>query len=159
MTHLRRAERDDVAQIVRLLADDDIGRLREDVSGEALESYYRAFEKIDGDRNQELIVAEGTDKDIVGTLQLSFLRHLTHRGGLRTHVEAVRVKGTARGTGVGRQMLQWAVSRARDRGAHLVQLTTDKRRPGARKFYERMGFAATHEGMKLLLEEGSSPGS
>ena len=88
---------------------------------------------------------------IIGTLQLSFIQYLTYQGGIRAQIEAVRVHQDQRGKGVGQQLFEWAIHRAKERGAHVVQLTTDKRRPEALRFYEKLGFKATHEGMKLHL--------
>jgi len=88
---------------------------------------------------------------IVGTMQLSFLPYLTYRGGWRMQIEAVRIASGHRGAGIGERLFRWAIERARERGCHLVQLTTDKARPDALRFYERLGFRASHEGMKLHL--------
>ena len=121
----------DVPELVRLLADDDLARSREE-AGEASDdaiddAYWRAFDAIDGDDRQLLVVAE-LDGRIVGTLQLSFIPYLTYRGGERAQIEAVRVASASRGTGIGHTMLEWAIEHARLRGCHLVQLTMDKRR-------------------------------
>lgn len=88
---------------------------------------------------------------IIGTLQLSFIQYLTYRGGIRAQIEAVRVHEDFRAQGIGQQMFEWAILRAKDKGAHVVQLTTDKKRPEALKFYEKLGFKTSHEGMKLHL--------
>jgi GNAT superfamily N-acetyltransferase len=98
-----------------------------------------------------LIVVENESGDLIGTLQLSFIQYLTYRGGIRAQIESVRVHKDYRGKGVGRQFFQWAIDRAKQRGAHLLQLTTDNKRPDALRFYESLGFNATHEGMKLHL--------
>ncbi len=92
---------------------------------------------------------------IVGTMQLTFIRHLTYRGGLRLQIEAVRVDERRRGGGLGGAMIQHAVDRAREKGCHLIQLTTNKERHAAHRFYERLGFVASHEGMKLELAPGA----
>src|SRR6478735_2772768 len=148
---IRRAQRADVPELVRLLADDDLARSREE-AGEAIDdAYWRAFDAIDADDRQLLVIAE-LDGRIVGTLQLSFIPYLTYRGGERAQIEAVRVAGASRGTGIGHAMLEWAIEHARMRGCHLVQLTMDKRRTAARRFYESLGFEATHEGYKLHLD-------
>jgi GNAT superfamily N-acetyltransferase len=146
----RRARRDDVAEVVALLADDPLGAAREDASGPVDDGYGRAFDAIDADPAQLLVVADAGGR-VVGTLQLSFIPYLTYVGGVRAQVEAVRVAADQRGCGLGRRLLEWAVGEARARGCHLVQLTTDKRRPEAKRFYESLGFEATHEGMKLHL--------
>ncbi|HAA10593.1 MAG TPA: GNAT family N-acetyltransferase [Cytophagales bacterium] len=145
----RRAQRKDVPFIVALLANDQLGQMRENYTVPLPEVYYQAFDTIDQDPNQELMVIEDEMKHIVGTFQLSFIPYLTYQGGTRAQIEAVRVHEDLRGMGVGEQAFQWAVARARERGAHLVQLTTDKKRPDALRFYEKLGFVASHEGMKL----------
>jgi len=144
---IRRAQRRDVPEIVALLADDAIAESREQ---SAPDDYMRAFDAIDADDRQLLVVAE-TDGTVVGTLQLSFIPYLTYRGGERAQIEAVRVRSTSRDQGIGRRMLESAIEQARVRGCHLVQLTMDKRRTDARRFYESLGFEATHEGFKLHL--------
>ena len=147
----RLARRDDVPAIVRMLVDDDLGSQREKVEDPLPESYYAAFEKINNDSNHELIVAE-LGGEVVGTLHLIFLPSISFQGGLRAQVESVRVDSKYRGQGVGNKMMQWAIERARTRGAHLVQLTTHKSREDAHLFYERLGFKGSHLGMKLSLK-------
>jgi len=147
---LRRAERHDVPELVRLLADDVLGKDREEASDSVDQRYWRAFSSIDEDERQLLIVAE-TDGKVVGTMQLTFIQYLTFLGGERAQIEAVRVAHAYRGLGIGRRMLEWAIDRARSRGCHVVQLTTNRRRQGVRGFYESIGFEATHHGMKLTL--------
>lgn len=144
----RQAERKDLHDIVQLLFQDELGAQRESFSGGLDEIYVSAFEKIQSDTNQELYVAE-LEGEIIGTFQLSFLQYLTYKGCLRAQIEAVRVKSTHRGMGIGRKMFDYAIVRSKQKGAHLLQLTTDKRRPEALKFYESIGFVASHEGMKL----------
>jgi GNAT superfamily N-acetyltransferase len=148
----RRARREDVPAIVRLLADDLLGATRE-ASGaaEPPEAYWRAFDAIDADARQLLVVGE-LDGRVVGTLQLSFIPSLTWRGGERAQIEAVRIEAGSRGRGVGRAMVRWAIEQARLRGCRLVQLTTDRRRPDALRFYESLGFRASHTGLKLPLD-------
>lgn len=154
MTHdalsIRRAGYSDLPAIVDLLADDDIGRLREDPSRPLADAYLSAFQAIDADPNQLLAVAVDGDR-VVGTLQISFLPGLSRKGSWRGQIEAVRIASETRGTGLGQQMVEWALDRCRERHCRLVQLTTDKRRPDALRFYERLGFQATHEGLKLQL--------
>lgn len=147
---MRRARREDLPAIVRLLADDPLGRTREAISERLPEGYYAAFERIDTDPRVELVVAE-LDGEIVGTLQLMFLPHLTHGGGTRAQVEAVRVDSRHRSRGLGRRMMQWAIERAREEGCSLMQLTTNVARRDAHRFYERLGFVPSHVGMKLDL--------
>lgn len=151
--HFRAALREDVKAIVDMLADDELGRLRECNRDPLPQSYYRAFDLIDGDPLNELIVA-CVDDEIVGVLQLTYLPYLTHQGSLRALIEGVRVARPYRSCGIGQVMFEWAIARARERGCRMVQLTTDKARPDARRFYERLGFVASHEGMKLQVMEG-----
>ncbi|GGD49107.1 GNAT family N-acetyltransferase [Muriicola marianensis] len=147
----RKAIKDDLPAIVAMLADDPLGMAREDYREPLPESYVRAFQAIDVDPNQELIVLENEEGEVIGTLQLSFLQYLTYRGGVRAQIEAVRIRKDQRGEGIGRKMFTWAIDRARERKAHVLQLTTDKKRPEAIAFYEALGFTATHEGMKMHL--------
>ena len=148
----RRALREDVPQIVAMLADDPLGKEREDFREPLPNKYYLAFASIDSDPNQELIVAEDEAFEIVGTLQLSFVQYLTYQGGIRAQIEGVRIREDLRGQGVGQQLFDWAVNRAKERGAHVLQLTTDKTRPDALRFYEKLGFVASHEGMKIHFD-------
>jgi GNAT superfamily N-acetyltransferase len=146
----RRATSDDLGTIVALLANDPLGREREN-PGPQLDTCYRdAFAAIDHDPNQFLAVAERSGQ-VIGVLQLSFIPGLTRRGMWRGQVEGVRVAAEERGTGVGRAMLEWAIEECRKRGCGVVQLTSDKRRPDAHKFYDALGFRPTHQGYKLLL--------
>ena len=146
----RSATRIDVAAIVRLLADDKLGQQREDYRDPLPEAYYEAFNRIDQDPNQELMVVELAE-EVIGTLQLSFIPYLTYQGGIRAQIEAVRIHNDHRGAGLGKTMMKWAIERARAKGAHVLQLTTDKKRPDALLFYERLGFVASHEGLKFHL--------
>jgi ribosomal protein S18 acetylase RimI-like enzyme len=145
---IRRATRDDLAAIVALLADDDIGARRE--SPAELAPYERAFAAIDANPDELLVVAT-LDAEVVGTLQLTLLHHMSHRGATRAQIEGVRVARSQRGQGIGHELVGWAVEQARERGARLAQLSTDKTRLEAHRFYESLGFRATHEGMKLPL--------
>jgi GNAT superfamily N-acetyltransferase len=147
----RRATIDDLPAIVRLLADDPLGATRETVSTPLLPGYVDAFRAIDGDPNHELVVVEAAAA-VIGVLQLTFLPSITHRGAWRAQIEGVRVADAVRSSGVGRALFAWAIDRARARGCAIVQLTTDKARPDARRFYESLGFVASHEGMKLRLD-------
>lgn len=149
---IRRARRDDLPEIVRLLADDPLGSRRERYADPLPEVYYRAFEAIDADPNNEAVVVVD-DGAIIGTLQLTFIPNLSYQGGVRAHIEGVRVDDAYRGKGVGRLLFEWAIARSREGGCHLVQLTADKARPDAHRFYESLGFAASHEGMKLHLTQ------
>ena len=146
----RVAKQEDLPAIVRMLSDDELGSQRERYEDPLPESYYKAFEQIDRDANHELIVAE-RNGEVVGTLHLMFLPSLSFQGGLRAQVESVRVDGSQRGRGLGSEMMQWTIERARARGAHVIQLTTHRSREEAHRFYERLGFKGTHLGMKLSL--------
>jgi GNAT superfamily N-acetyltransferase len=148
---VRRAQRTDVPTIVEMLADDPLGMTREAFTSPLPASYLDAFDAIDGDPNNELVVAIGGDRGVIGVLQLTFIPYLTYRGGWRALIEGVRVASSVRSSGIGGELIRWAIERARQRGCHLVQLTTDKARPDAIRFYEQLGFAASHEGMKLHL--------
>jgi len=145
----------DLPAIVRMLADDALGAARETFESPLPESYYRAFEAIDRDANNELIVAE-VDGKVIGVMQITFIPNLTYRGSWRAQIEGVRVDATVRSGGIGRQLFAWAIERARQRGCHLVQLTSDKARKDAIRFYENLGFVASHEGMKLHLDPESA---
>jgi ribosomal protein S18 acetylase RimI-like enzyme len=146
----RRARQGDLAAIVALLADDSLGRSREDPSLPLDPRYTDAFSSIDADSNQLLAVAD-RDGEILGCLQLTFIPGLSRLGLWRGQIESVRVASGARGEGLGERMLQWAIGICRERGCGLMQLTTDKSRSDARRFYEKLGFEASHDGMKLAL--------
>jgi GNAT superfamily N-acetyltransferase len=146
----RRARVSDLMALVRMLSVDAI-RERAEVVGETLDpAYLAAFAEIDRDPNQQLLVAE-LDGRVVGTLQLTFIRHLMYQGGLIAQIEAVRVDESLRGLGIGAKLMTHAIDEARRRGAVRVQLTTNKQREAAHRFYRRLGFVASHEGMKLYL--------
>lgn len=149
----RKAQQKDVLEIVKMIADDKLGRLREDFQDPLPQKYYDAFHNIDADNNQELVVVENDENEIIGVFQLSFIQYLTYQGGIRAQIEGVRIRADQRGKGIGEQVFQWAIQRSKDRGAHLLQLTTDKKRPDALRFYEKLGFKASHEGMKLHIEK------
>ena len=146
----REATSADLPALVQLLADDELGAQREDTSHPLNARYRKAFEQIAADPNNELIVIHEGD-ELVGTLQLTFTPYLTHTGTWRCTVEGVRIASRYRGAGMGNRLLRWAIQRAEQRGCNLVQLTSDKRRKDAIRFYESLGFHATHEGFKLAL--------
>jgi len=148
----RKATKKDVSKIVEMIADDELGKTRESFKTPLPTEYLNAFENIDADYNQELIVVENENLEIVGTLQLSFIQYLTYKGGIRAQIEAVRIRKDKRGLGLGKTMFEWAIDRAKERNAHLLQLTSDKKRPKAIKFYKDLGFNSTHEGMKMHLK-------
>lgn len=145
----RKATKKDIPEIVAMIADDELGATRENYTIPLPPEYLKAFKNITTDQNQELIVVEDEHSEIIGTMQISFLQYLTYRGGIRAQIEAVRIRKDKRGLGIGKQMFQWAINRAKERKAHLLQLTTDKRRPLAVQFYKDLGFKDSHEGMKI----------
>ncbi|WP_416049946.1 GNAT family N-acetyltransferase [Cupriavidus basilensis] len=140
----------DLPAIVALLADDALGSQREIVSTPVDERYVTAFHAIAADPNQRLVVAVDGDT-VIGTLQLSFIPGIARGGAWRGQIEAVRIAAPFRSAGFGQQMFEWAIAKCRSRGCAIVQLTTDKGRPDAHRFYERLGFVASHEGYKLIL--------
>jgi GNAT superfamily N-acetyltransferase len=145
---LRPAREPDVPAIVDLLAADQLGATRDGVRDDTdLAAYLGAFRAIDRDPAHLLLVADA-DGAVVATMQLSFLPGLARRGAWRAQIEAVRVHADYRGRGLGEAMFRWAIAEARGRGCALVQLTTDKSRGDAHRFYERLGFVPSHEGMK-----------
>lgn len=150
---LRRAEASDLPAIVELIAADQLGATRDGVkTPEDLAAYQAAFEAIDQDPAHLLLVAQ-SGPDVVATMQLSFLPGLARRGALRAQIEAVRVHEACRSSGIGAAMFTWAINESRRRHCALVQLTTDKSRTTAHRFYERLGFVASHDGMKLSLQQ------
>lgn len=140
----------DLTYLVEMLADDALGATRERFELPLPATYLQAFARIAADPNQELTVVE-LGGNIVAMFQLSFIQYLTYQGGIRAQVEAVRVKANCRGLGIGQTIFQYVIERARQKGAHVVQLTTDKKRPDAIRFYASLGFVDSHEGMKLHL--------
>lgn len=146
----REARRGDLPRLVEMLADDALGAKRERFEDPLPEPYLSAFEAIDSDPNQQLLVAESEGR-VLATLQLSFLPGLSRLGSWRAQIEGVRVASEARGQGLGGALIEEAVRRSSERGCRLVQLTTDKQRPDALRFYESLGFTASHHGMKLPL--------
>jgi GNAT superfamily N-acetyltransferase len=148
----RLAGRADVPDILALLADDEVSRARDGAVSEAADQgHWAAFEAIDADPGNELIVAAGEDGAVIGTFQLTFTPSLSRGGSSRMTIEAVRVRGDLRGAGIGRQMMAWALDRGRERGCKVAQLTSDKNRTEAHRFYESLGFTASHVGMKRKL--------
>ena len=147
---LRDARREDVPAIVAMLADDALGVTREVMTEPLPASYYAAFDALDRDPNNRLLIAD-INGEIVGTLQITFIHGLSRQGAKRALIEAVRVASLHRGKGFGEQIIREAVEMARREGCAMVQLTTDKSRKDAHRFYERLGFVASHEGMKLTL--------
>ena len=148
---LRRAVAEDVPAIVELLAADQLGATRDGLCADGdLQPYVNAFSVIDADPAHLLVVADD-GAEILATMQLSFLPGLARRGALRAQIEAVRVRDDHRSRGMGAALFDWAIEEARRRNCALVQLTTDKSRADAHRFYERLVFVASHEGLKLDL--------
>lgn len=147
---IRAAVEADLPAIVAMLADDPLGSARE--ATDDLAPYKEAFAAVDADPS-ELLVVLTVDDEVVGTMQLSFLPGLSHRGATRAQIEAVRVRGDQRGEGLGEWMLEWAIGEARRRGCSIAQLTSTKSRHDAQRLYARLGFVASHEGMKLTLSD------
>ncbi len=179
----RQATREDLPEVVRMLADDFLGATRERYENPLPESYVKAFEEIEADKNNELIVAllseppavaggstdssespksieypfataNGSDKTekIVGTLQITFTPSISFQGGKRATVESVRVDEKYRGQGFGKELMKWAIERAREENCFAIQLTTNAERKDAHRFYENLGFTGSHLGMKLYLK-------
>jgi GNAT superfamily N-acetyltransferase len=148
---IRPATRQDLPSIVRMLADDELGSQRERDVEPLSESYYEAFEQIQRDPNHQLVVAE-SDRKVIGTLHLMFLPSISFQGGLRAQIESVRVEKNFRNQGIGAAMMEWTIECARERGAHVIQLTSHLSRKDAHRFYERLGFRGSHLGMKLDLK-------
>ena len=146
----RNAARADLTAIVGLLANDPLGSKRERFADPLPDCYHRAFDAIARDPNNRLIVAEH-DGAVIGTLQLTFIPNITYQGGIRAQIEGVRVDDAYRSQRIGRRLFEWAIEEARRHGCHIVQLTADKTRPDAHRFYESLGFTASHLGMKLHL--------
>lgn len=147
----RKALRADLPAIIGLLADDDLGHSREILSDPVDDRYRQAFCAIEADRNQLLAVAIDASERVVGCLQLSFIPGLSRTGMWRGQIESVRIAADHRGTGLGSRFIEWAVAEAVARGCGLVQLTSDKTRADSIRFYEKLGFVASHEGLKRYL--------
>jgi ribosomal protein S18 acetylase RimI-like enzyme len=149
----RKATEKDIPAIVIMMANDMLGKKRENYQLPLPIEYLNAFKNIDADKNQELIVLENENSEIIGTLQISFIQYLSYCGSIRAQIESVIIKEDQRGLGIGKKMFEWAINRARQKHANVVQLTSDKQRPRAINFYENLGFKATHEGMKLHFKK------
>ncbi|MER6738482.1 GNAT family N-acetyltransferase [Streptomyces puniciscabiei] len=145
---IRRATDQDLPAIVAMLADDPLGARRE--SPDDMTPYRAALERLDADPNQHLVVAVREDR-VIGTLQLTIIPGLSRKGATRALIEAVRIHPDERGSGLGSLLIEWAIDTARRLDCQMVQLTSDKTRTDAHRFYERLGFSATHEGFKLPL--------
>ena len=148
---MRNATADDLPDIVRMLADDFLGRTRERCEEPLPENYVNALREIEADANNELIVGE-SNGEIVGTLQLTYTPSISFQGGKRATVESVRVDEQHRGKGIGHEMMLWAINRAKQNGCVSMQLTTNAERTDAHRFYQNLGFSGTHLGMKIKLK-------
>ena len=146
---IRRARRDDVGVIVRMLADDPLGSARERLEDPLPPSYVQAFERVDRDPNIQLVVAEDGGGAVIGCLQLCILPGISSQGASRGLIEDVRVATHCRSRGIGEQMVQWAIAEARAKGCKLVELFTHRTRVDAQRFYARLGFQPSHVGMTL----------
>ncbi|GAC1353342.1 MAG: GNAT family N-acetyltransferase [Polyangiales bacterium] len=148
---IRRAEKRDLPTVVRLFATPDDGNKKDENAGEPLnECYYRAFDSIENDPNNMLMVAE-VDARVVGAFQFTVIQYVANRGGRVGWIENVIVDSSMRGRGIGQAMMRWAIAEAQRRDCFRVQLTSNKVRKRAHVFYQRLGFVASHEGMKLVL--------
>ncbi|MES0130261.1 GNAT family N-acetyltransferase [Mesorhizobium sp. M0029] len=156
--HIRRAEAADLPAIVAMLADDPLGSSREDATEPLAKAYRDAFAAIDADPRQFLAVMTEGGR-VIGTLQISYLAGLSLQGALRGQIEAVRVVADRRGERLGQRLLEWAVEQCRERGCKIVQLTTNKSRQDAHRFYDRLGFKASHIGYKLELNSVAADGA
>ncbi|MFI6407755.1 GNAT family N-acetyltransferase [Streptomyces sp. NPDC050548] len=145
---IRAAVTEDVPAIVDMLADDPLGSHRE--SPDDLTPYLSALERLTADPNQHLVVAVREGR-VVGTLQLTVIPGLSRKGATRSIIEAVRIHADERGSGLGTQLIEWAIAESRRQDCQLVQLTSDATRTDAHRFYERLGFTASHVGFKLPL--------
>lgn len=150
ITH-RKATINDLMAIVKLLFDDELGHKRE--SNEAIldQRYIEAFQKIDADPNHYLMIVEN-GQEIIGTCHLIIMPSLTFKGSTRMQIEAVRIAKKYRGQKIGTWMIEKAIAYGKSKGASIIQLTTNKKRSDMKDFYTKLGFEASHEGMKLYLE-------
>ncbi|TQV88163.1 GNAT family N-acetyltransferase [Aliikangiella coralliicola] len=148
--NFRSAIETDLPHLVSMLANDDLGGQREDTSDPINHAYVSAFNSISKDPNNKLVIAEN-GKQLVGMLQLTFIPNLTHTGSWRCLIEGVRIHQDFRGQGLGTKLFEWAINRAKIKGCNIIQLTSDKQRPDAIRFYEELGFVASHEGLKMKL--------
>jgi ribosomal protein S18 acetylase RimI-like enzyme len=147
---LRQAVLEDLPYIVDMLADDPLGATRERFEVPLPDSYFTAFNAISNNPLNELVVATIEDR-VVGVLQLTFIPNISYQGGWRALIEGVRVSASYRNQGIGRRLFEYAINRAKEERCHMVQLTMDKQRTDAHRFYQSLGFQATHEGLKLHL--------
>lgn len=150
---MRKAVRNDVPAIVAMLTDDILGLVRE--KADDLDPYFAAFDAMAHDPNNIIYVACAEAGSVVGTFQLVYMQGLSLAASKRAEIEAVRVHSSVRGQGIGKQMFVWAVEKARSDGCNLLQLTTNKKRVAGQRFYDQLGFEASHVGYKMMLQEQS----
>ncbi len=148
--HFRKAKESDLPKLINMLIDDSLGATREDGSFPINQRYIDMFHFIDQDKNNEIIVAEN-NSNVIGMLHMTYIPCLTHIGSWRCLIEGVRVAAENRGLGIGTQFFKWVIYRARERGCYIIQLTSNKERTNAIKFYHKLGFSASHEGFKFDL--------
>lgn len=146
----RKAVQNDLPYLIGLLADDEIGQTREVISDPVYSAYIQAFMAIEDDPNQ-LLVTVLDNKTVIGCMQLSYIPGLSRGGMWRGQIESVRIAAGYRNQGIGRRMIEWAIANFRERGCGIIQLTSDKTRLEALRFYTSLGFQPTHEGFKLSL--------
>jgi ribosomal protein S18 acetylase RimI-like enzyme len=147
---LRSAEETDLPEIVRLFREDELGATREVLSDPLPQSYHHAFQEIQEDKNQTLLVVEHKEK-VIGTCLITVMSSLSFKGSRRLNLENIHVDKSLQGQGVGTWMIEKAIAIGREKGCKIIQLTTNKKRLSAKAFYEKLGFVATHEGMKIYL--------
>ena len=152
MITFRQANEEDLPSLIQMLSDDQLGSQRESYSLPLDECYEQAFQVINSDPNNELVVVEYKNQ-IAGMLQLTFIPYLTYMGSWRCLIEGVRIQKDFRGQGLGTRLFEWAIDRAKSRNCAMVQLTSNKQRSSAIKFYKQFGFEASHEGFKLYLND------
>ncbi|MDO9024296.1 GNAT family N-acetyltransferase [Zwartia sp.] len=149
--HFRIAQQTDLADIIKMLADDPLGSQREEFSDPVKPCYLEAFNHIDADPNNEIIVAADHDNRLLGFLQITYIPNLTLQGSWRAQLEGVRVNTSKRSTGIGKALVEHAIERAKIRGCHMVQLTSNSMRQDALRFYQSLGFNPSHVGFKLSI--------
>ncbi len=149
---IRAATREDVPSIVALLADDMLGAARENPGPPLDPGYMAAFDAVEAQSGNTIYVGTDDDGRVLACLQLVIMPGLSHRGASRAEIEAVRVSSAARGTGLGEELVRFAIDQARAAGCRIVQLTSNKTRTSAHRFYARLGFEMSHVGMKLILD-------
>lgn len=149
---LRKAKREELLQIIEMYFDDVLGQTREKISVPLADNYIKAFDIIDNDPNQELLVLVDANEVILGTIQITYIQYLNRGGSKRAIFESVRIHKDHRGKGLGEIMCNLAIQKAKDNGVSIIQLTSDKLRTDALRFYKKLGFSASHEGFKMNLE-------